>query len=66
MFCLRIHDDVAKQHGFVKDLTNYSCQQWVEFFRMKASTAQALVEEVGKFFRKRDGTSTERLVKVLC
>ncbi len=50
-----IREDIAKQTGFVKDLSNYSCQQWVEFFRMKASTAQALVEEIGPFFRKRDG-----------
>ena len=54
--CFRsIRQDVAKQTGFVSDLCNYSSQQWVEFFRVKASTAQALVEEIGPFFRKRDG-----------
>ncbi len=28
-----------------------------EFFRVKASTAQALVKEIGPFYRERDGTS---------
>ena len=53
---LSIWQDVAKQTGFVTDLCNYISQQWVEFFRVKSSTAQVLVEEIGPFFRKRDGS----------
>ncbi len=52
---LSIWEDIAKQTGFVSDLCNYSCQQWLESFCVKSSTAQAFVEEVGPFFRKRDG-----------
>ncbi len=51
-----IHEEIAKQKGFVSDLGNYNVQQWVEFFRVKASTAQTLVEEIGPFYRQRDGT----------
>ncbi len=51
-----VQDDIAKQKGFIQDLSNYSTQQWVEFFRIKASTAQALVEEIGEFFKRCDGT----------
>ncbi len=42
-------------------LCNYSSQQWLEFFRVKSSTAQALVEEIGPFFRKRDGSFESKL-----
>lgn len=51
-----IQEEITKQTGFIDDLCNYNSQQWVKFFRMKSSTAQALVEEVGPFFRKRDGS----------
>ncbi len=57
MSCLySVREEIAKQKGFVSDLSNYTCQQWVEFFRMKASTAQALVEEIGPFYRQCDGS----------
>ncbi len=50
-----LRSEITKQQGFVKDLMNYSSQQWVEFFRIKASTAQAPVEEIGQMYRNRDG-----------
>ena len=53
---IRVREDIAKRKGFVNDLGNYNVQQWVEFFRVKASTAQALVEEIGPFYRQCDGT----------
>ncbi len=52
-----IREEIAKQKGFVSDLGNYNVQQWVEFFHMKASTAQALVEEIRPFYRQHNGTS---------
>ncbi len=52
----RVREEIVKQKGFVSDLGNYNVQQWVEFFHVKASTAQALVEEIGPFYRQRDGT----------
>ncbi len=54
-------DDIPKQEGFVADLGNYTCCQWVEFFRMGPGTAQLLVQEVGKFFRKHAGRGHENL-----
>ncbi len=51
----RTREDIPKQGCFVDNLVNYTSAQWVEFFRMTASTAQKLVEELGPFFRQHDG-----------
>ncbi len=51
----RGQEDIPKQSNFVNNLVHYNSTQWLEFFRMTPATAQKLVEEIGPFFRERDG-----------
>ncbi len=51
----RAHEDIPKQRNFVDNLVNYNCAQWLEFFRMTLATAHKLVQEIGPFFRERNG-----------
>ncbi len=47
---VRLRDDIAKEMGFVeRKLSNYTGNQWREFFRMLPSTAESLLREIAAF-----------------
>ena len=48
--CVRLRDELAKEMGFVeRKLSNYTGNQWREFFRMLPSTAESLLREIAPF-----------------
>ncbi len=48
--CVRLRDDLTKEMGFVeRKLSNYTGNQWREFFHMLPSMAESLLREIAPF-----------------
>ena len=48
--CHRLREDIAKEVGFVEtNLSNYTGNQWREFFRMLPSTVESLLRDIAPF-----------------